>query len=83
VLTAAHCVWDRKTAGVRPASTYQVRGGGKALADLSRPVAIQEIFVHPDYRVSSATSPAQSDIALLRLARAMPLNDPDRLTIIP
>lgn len=83
VLTAAHCVWDRKTAGVRPTSTYQVRGGGKALADLSPPVPIQEIFVHPDYRVSSATAPAQSDIALLRLARAMPLNDPDRLTVIP
>ena len=83
VLTAAHCVWDRKTAGVRPTSTYQVRGGAKALADLSPPVPIQEIFVHPEYKVSSATAPAQSDIALLRLSRAMPLNDPDRLSIIP
>ena len=85
VLTAAHCVWDLEATppGVRAKTTYQVRGGGKALADLSPPVPIQEIFVHPDYRVSSLTSPAIADIALLHLARPMDLKDPQRQRVIP
>ncbi len=76
VLTAAHCFWNRQAGRYWPKASLRVRIGS---SDLGGPMQVFgiEAFVVPDgsprdglrkYTPSTATSPAQNDIALVHLA---------------
>ncbi|XP_065736492.1 vitamin K-dependent protein C isoform X2 [Phocoena phocoena] len=70
VLTAAHCLDDRKKLIVR-LGEYDLRRQEKWQVDLD----IKEVFVHPNYTKSTS----DNDIALLHLARPATLSQ----TIVP
>ena len=83
VLTAAHCVWDRKTRTVL--TGLRVRAGSGDLTGPMQTFQIRETRLPPAsmaYVPSTATAPARNDIALLRIAPAAGLADPTRLRTV-
>lgn len=83
VLTAAHCVWDRKAKAVL--TGLRVRAGSGDLTGPMQTFQIRETRLPPAsmaYVPSTATAPARNDIALLRIAPAAGLADPSRLRTV-
>ena len=81
VLTAAHCVWDDKAGRPYPNTMIRVRAGSTDLSGPMRNYAVIRMIVPGGtrreglrkYQPSGETNPAQNDIALVQLARAVPM----------
>ena len=83
VLTAAHCVWDRKANAVL--TNLRVRAGSGDLTGAMQTFRIAEVTMPPPriaYTPSTATAPARNDLALLHIAPAAGLADPTRLRTV-
>ena len=87
MLTAAHCVCEESTNSVMAYAKLRVRTGSGVLSDKMQQMVIDQVYVpngkwrFPDgrrtYVVSTATTPAQNDIALIHFKPAARMDGPN------
>lgn len=76
ILTAAHCVrLQNSTHNARPDTLFIIVGvkPWKKQLDLSTWYGVDQVVVHPDYKISGGGT-GQNDLALLRLTRPLPID---------
>ncbi|OQV15042.1 hypothetical protein BV898_10801 [Hypsibius exemplaris] len=84
ILTAAHCMFNEFGRQINE-SLIAVKQSRNTLHDSTEPARVDYTVIHEDYHVTNSLDPRflQNDIAVLRLARAILLNDRQGVIALP
>lgn len=86
IITAAHCMFDSKTNRLYPASGINLHLGHYDRLTSSKDEYVTQpssYFIHPQFRISRISPAPVHDLALIKLARPVPISSSINIACLP